>query len=213
MADLSSAAFDSLRSGVDAVLAAYDSSLKARVFAETLPIIGSNIVAGSGTDGALTSVAGLRAALADAFTSLAAATDITAAQVENAIDSALADAGLDGGLVAVNIDELGNVTLTLSQSYFQTFDMQVAPSLGLDSLGLNLSGIAQVAADFGIDLTFGVNSGGFYVDTSGQDELTLGLTVGGVDLATSGALGPVAPWDRSTTVLQTTEARLPAPST
>ncbi len=191
MTNMTAATLQSLESGIDAALSAYTNSLNAQVYAEDLPILGTNILAGSGAGGALATIATLRTAIAAGFADLSVALDYTAAKVENAIDDALTASGLNGGLVAVNVAEDGTVTLTLQQSRLQSFTSNIDPSLGLDGMHLGLSGTAQVDATFGIDVTFGVDLAGFYVDTSGSREISIDLTVDGLSLSQDGTLGPI----------------------
>lgn len=78
------------------------------------------------------------------------------------------------------IENTDEVTFSVDLTESKNFNTQLASGLGLSAseLELNTSGSAETDLNYGLKLKFGLNkTDGFYIDTAGQDELKLDLSI------------------------------------
>ena len=113
---------------------------------------------------------------------------VSLADLEDALNTALDNAGL-GRLLSVSAAGTGfEVQLTLSEASVAT--ASVTSDLGMPGLGLAVSGSADLSAKADVQVTFGMDDLGFYLDTT-NESLELELGVGNVVFGAGAALGPL----------------------
>ena len=106
---------DALEAGIDQTLSAIQSNLIAQVFADTLPVLGDNLqAAATGGAAQLNFVTALKDAIVSGLNTLNGAADYTEAQIEGAINGALAGAGIAGAGVILDLSIGPDVMLTFA---------------------------------------------------------------------------------------------------
>lgn len=113
---------------------------------------------------------------------------ITSASTSRNVADAL-EALLKGrvDIVSENTDDiLFSLNIKKDLASFQpTLDSKI----GLPNLGLKVDGTGKVTLDYDLNLNFGVNSSGFYLDTSHADELKINFGASISELKGDGSLG------------------------
>ena len=169
---------DALRAGVDAALANIAGEVEAEVYGAALPLVGNGL---DGSVAALDAVGSLRAAMLVALDDLGQAGSHAVVDIENALDAALDAAGFTGSAV-VELSQTGTLTVALSETVASNWLQAVTPDLGLPGLNIDTSGTVDASADLTLDLSFGVDTAGFFLDTSSASEVTLNLDLDNLDL-------------------------------
>lgn len=179
-AGLSQSQIDRFESRLPQALASIDADVAGQVYAETLPLLGDNLTsAAAGGSGPLHFAKELGAAIASGLGTLNGSASYSAAQVQSAIDAALATAGFAGAGVTVDLSDAGDVRLSFAiERSGAVADVALAEDLGLPNLGLHVDGSAQAALEFGFAFVAGIDATGFYLDTgAGAANFSFGLDV------------------------------------
>jgi Ca2+-binding RTX toxin-like protein len=173
---ISQAQVDQLIAGVTQSFAGINGALGSQVFAEQLPLLGSNLqTVFNGGSASLQYLLGLRDAVLSGLNSLSGG-GYTAAQVQNAINVALANFGIDGVVETAN-GTATDVSLTFNTSrQFNPFSIALATNLGLPNLGFSASGNAQAKFGYSFKFGMGVDASGFYLDTSANTQFKINST-------------------------------------
>ncbi len=181
---LSAAQYTNLKTGVNDFLALTQTAVDTLVFAQRLPLVGSQLASTTKV------FQGIQTSLASAWTTLEAipAVDLDSEDVRTAIATALAPVLPSGVTVDESATQL-QFNLNLSQAVSSSLGFD----LGLDAIGLSLTSGGAVTTQLGYSLPwkFGVDltSNQFYVDTSALDELKIDLAVTTPGLNATGKLG------------------------
>jgi Ca2+-binding RTX toxin-like protein len=167
--DVTQTQIATLKAGIDATFTDINAALGTQVFAEQLPLIGSNLkgVFDSGS-AALQYTVGLRNAIDAGFNSLTGSGVYTTAQVETAINNSLSAAGITGTGVAVSVTSADDVQLKfLTAKQFTPIAVELDREFGLPKLGMSLrDGSAQTSLGYTFNFTTGTDTNGFYLDTA-----------------------------------------------
>ncbi|MEM9060676.1 MAG: hypothetical protein AAGD13_09460 [Pseudomonadota bacterium] len=160
---------------LQSALGALDTALAAQVLAENLPLIGTGLQAGhSADDAALTAISALRTALLAGLATLQDVAGHSAGEIENAINTALTNAGL-GSSVSVS-ETADGFTFGYGLSRTSATQLALASDFGLPGLALSVAGSADVALDLSATLDFGFDADGFFLDTT-SDDLILDVAI------------------------------------
>ncbi|MEL6384589.1 MAG: hypothetical protein AAFQ89_19445, partial [Cyanobacteria bacterium J06626_18] len=163
----SQSALTAFRNGLDDFLNNLQDGIVDAIADQELPLIGSALERVS--DSATAFVEGLRQAIA---TELASVVEPTTAAIEQALDQALGDGiTLQVNEAQDNLEFEFTLTRTLADLVSDDLDF----SLGGTALGLEADINAALTADLGLHLGVGLDGEDFYVNTSFDDELTLGV--------------------------------------
>lgn len=173
MTNVTQSQIDSLEAGISAAMTALQGQIASQVYAQSVPLLGSGLQTAYNTgQTALATVTSLGTALSNGLASLNSAADYAVSAVQSAIDSALANLGLPAGLISITFTSDGvEVSVTHSQATNHTQALDSA--IGVAGLGLTTAGMAALTTTTAVDLTFGVDLGGFYVDTTNGNEIDL----------------------------------------
>ncbi len=162
-----------LSSGLTQSLDKIDANVVAQVLAETLPIVGNNLKdAADGGAAQLHYAKALGEALKQGADQLIASgnTSFTEAQVEAAMNAALAAKGIGGSGVDATFTSGTNLKLDITtQKTGDTVNVAVEKDLGLGSLPLETSGTATVTLDTALAFSAGIDASGFYVAADDTD--------------------------------------------
>ena len=153
--------------GFAQTLAQIDANIVAQVFSETLPIIGNNLqtTASSGTL-QLHYVNQLESAITSGLKVLNGLDTYTTAQVESALDTALAIAGFGNLGVKADLSNANDIRLSFTtQRSGDTVSVAIENDLGLPNLGLHTAGVAQTSLNHVFNFTAGLDANGYYVAT------------------------------------------------
>lgn len=172
MTDISAAQLSSLSAGINQSFGALQAAIAAQVYAENLPLIGDDLAGRSAA--ALQAVNTMKGVLVAALNTLAQSAAQTTQQVQAALDAALAAAGFAGAPVAVAASA-GTVTLDFGETFTGGVNLALADDLGLAGLDVQTAGSAHADVVSQLDLTVGVDGAGFFIDTSGANQITLDL--------------------------------------
>jgi Ca2+-binding RTX toxin-like protein len=167
-AGLTQAQVDALETGLDQALAGIQSNLMAQVFAESLPIIGDNLLAAAGGGAAqLGYVTTLKTAVVNGLATLTGSAMYTEAQVESAINSALSGAGISGAGADLDLSNMADAKLNFTTAKaFGGLSVPIEGDLGLPNLGFTTSGNVQNALSYTLNFTAGLDGAGFYVNSA-----------------------------------------------
>ncbi len=162
-----------LSNGLTNSLDKIDANVVAQVLAETLPIVGNNLKdAADGGAAQLHYAKALGEALKQGANQLIASgnTSFTEAQVEAAMNAALAAKGIGGSGVDATFTSGTNLKLDITtQKTGDTVNVAVEKDLGLGSLPLETSGTATVTLDTALAFSAGIDASGFYVAADDTD--------------------------------------------
>ncbi|MEM9217619.1 MAG: choice-of-anchor L domain-containing protein [Cyanobacteria bacterium P01_F01_bin.150] len=177
---------DQFQSGVETFLNTLESTIDQVVYGQNLPLIGSALE--SVSDGAVDFVDEMRGAIAAELDGIA---NLTPQILEDALNNALGDGGL-GWLDTIEVTEDADnllFDLGISRELVELAGADLDLSLGETGLSLDVDGSAQVGVSFDWNLRLGLNTEGFYVDTSVEDELSISLEASVPDLEATATLG------------------------
>ena len=174
--------------GVDNFFNTLQNGLNSEVFGSDLPLFGDSL-----QDASASSTQFIDNIRTQIIGELLQLENLTPELIRDTINNSLGDVG------TVDIVDTGDpddcrFILTLGES--NTDFVALDTSLGFDGLGvsaeesgfgLNLNASADVTTGYQLDLQFGIDETGFYVDTSEENELTVNLDV--TNLSGSGELG------------------------
>lgn len=164
---LSLAQLNGVINGLDPLLLLLEKSLEGKVFAQSLPLIGSQL----GTlfaDGvaALLKFQTFQTKIAAALTGLQQTSNVTAQSVQNAINGAISAAGFGNPAQVTQDPSTGAVSLTIdSTDNNLQFSAPLDAHFGLPGLSLDTTGTATATLGYSVDV-------GATIDTSGNFALT-----------------------------------------
>ncbi|MDB9524531.1 choice-of-anchor L domain-containing protein [Oscillatoria sp. CS-180] len=178
---------NAFQAGLADFLTNLETTLDEVVYGQNLPLIGSALA--SVSDEAVDFVAQLREAIAAELDAITPA-DLTPAALEQALNDALGEAGLDwldGSIALTETADSLSFNLSLSREALQVTGAEL--TLAETVPGIDISGETQVNVDFNWNLQMGLDSEGFFVNTDESNELSLGLSASVSDLSAVGPLG------------------------
>ncbi len=184
------AEIDAMRTGFEQSFAAIETNLIAQVFGDALPLVGDHLAAQAAQGAAAFHyVTALRTAIDSGLATLTGAATYTEAQVDAAVNSALAGAGIVGGAVNLDASNGSDVKLSMNTSKsFAALGMPLDSAFGLPGIGLDstdpMEGV-QVALNYTLNFGVGVDAQGFYLNTANNvSSLGVGLaaTLPGLDI-------------------------------
>lgn len=179
-----------LKTGLDSILSPIKQALQTKVWAENLPIVGSLITsAASQGQAALQQFASLETNVFNALNAFNnVSEDVTT--IQNAINTALVNAGFPKGGVVVGLDPSGILTVALNDQLTDTFSTALGSNFGLPGLDFQTSGTAQTQLTYDLNVIGTVDtSGDFSVSEPNGPALTVALDVTAPTFAASGTLG------------------------
>jgi hypothetical protein len=189
---ITQAQIDDLESGINQAFAAIEQAIASKVYAESIPLVGDELkTAFDAAQTALTHVKSIKETVFNTLGTLTGAADYAESAVETAINQALAAYGSGSGLGTV-VDAVingGDVTFTFASAKTYTYDQALAADLGLGPLGISTAGTATAQLSYDFDLTVGVDSSGFYVNTATANEFELDLSLTAPDFSADATLG------------------------
>ncbi|WP_375514275.1 hypothetical protein [uncultured Nostoc sp.] len=164
---LSQDQINQLKDGINQTFTSLNTSIGNQVFAEQFPLIGNNLK--DAFDSGITSIQYLKAlrdAIETGLNTLTGNASYTVTQVQSGINTALQNAGISG--LGVTVTPSGNdfkLNFNTKES-FVPVTIALENDLGLPNLGLKTSGSAKSALDYTFNFGVGLDSTGFYFDTS-----------------------------------------------
>jgi Ca2+-binding RTX toxin-like protein len=165
-----------LRAGIDQALTQIEQAMALRVLAERLPVVGDELKAAFDAGAsAIRQIRDLEQKLVQVLNFAADPAGHTLQQVQNAINTAIQGAGF-GGAAAVTLTGADlKVTFAAGKSNQVLANQSLDADLGFPGLSLQTAGKATATFGYDLNLTFGVDAGGFYVGTSAPEEIKLDL--------------------------------------
>lgn len=162
---------NALRSGMSQTLVAIEDRLVTEVFGETLPLVGRNYqTAWSNNVAAFRYLSTLRSAVDTGLGNLSGQPDYSPAEVQSAINTPLTAAGFNPGsaVVVTTPDDFARLAFTTVDT-FPAANVPIAMDFGLPNLELRLQHATNCQATAVVNFNFaaGVDSGGFYLETTG----------------------------------------------
>jgi Ca2+-binding RTX toxin-like protein len=176
------AEINALSAGLEETFTAVEANLIARVFADTLPLVGDHLTAEpTPTAPARHYLTALKTAINSGLATLTGSPTYTEIQVETAINTALALTSAGITFNSVNLDASNATDLKLSMNTSKAFPAFATPidsAIGLPGLGLQLLTTdplavsdAQVALSYTLNFGVGVDAQGFYLNTANNASL------------------------------------------
>ena len=182
-----------LLNGLNPILGGIERALETKVYAEQLPLIGTQLGAAfTSGQAAVSAFRTLETKLLAALAQASSLANQTTADVQALINGALVSAGFPAGGVLVTFDTTSHaLTLSLNNSATENFTSALGGNFGLPGIALQTNGSANTAIRYALDLVGSVDgSGNFSVATPGSGPaLTVGLDVTAPRFSASAALG------------------------
>lgn len=171
------------------LLTTLQDGINTRVFEESLPIIGNNLA--SVSNDAVDFIDNINSAVQNRLNAIPNLANVTVEEITTALNEALGPGGLNLLSSAISVpsgtDEfIFDIQLVRTASNFSTL---IESNFGIPGVGLELSGNANVDVGFNFNLRLGLNSEGFFIDTSANNELGITLNTSTPYLNASGELG------------------------
>jgi Ca2+-binding RTX toxin-like protein len=171
---ISQTQIDELKVGINQTFTDINAAIGTQVFAEQIPLLGNNLqdAFNNGT-ASLLYLNRLRDAINTGLNTLTGSASYTTAQIQNAINTALVNAGIAGAGVTATVsgtDVRLNFTTT---AQFNPVAIALENNLGLPNLGLKTSGSAQTGLGYTFNFGVGIDATGFYLDTSPTSQLQI----------------------------------------
>ena len=188
---IDSTKIQTLQSGIDDALSRIQTALTAEVYAEKLPIIGSELASIANGQQALQQILTLKDVIDTALQAVVTASDFSQTNIENTLNSYLTNNGFQSAPnvgVTVNPDDTLSISFGIDKSA-TAFSTPVDSHFGIPALELNTTGNATAQVDYQFNFTVGMDADGFYLDTGGSPELALGLNVTTPGFAADSSLG------------------------
>ena len=163
--------------GLTRALDKIDANVVSQVWAESMPILGNNLKDAAISGAAqLHFAANLGSAISAGLSTLSGSASYTSEQVETAINSALAAAGIGGTGVTADFSQSGDLKLNfVTQDSNDSVAVAVEEDLGLGNLGLQTSGTATATLGGAFSFSAGLDASGFYVSTGPDVDFTINL--------------------------------------
>ncbi|PSF29023.1 hypothetical protein C7H19_24500 [Aphanothece hegewaldii CCALA 016] len=163
-----------LKAGINQVFTDLNAALGTQVLAEQLPIVGNNLQdAFNGGTASLQYLIQLREAIKTGLNTLTGSSSYTTTQIQNAINTALVNAGIGGaGVTAIVSGTEVRLNFTTTTQY-SSVAIAIENNLGLPNLGLKTTGLAQTSLGYTFNFGVGVDNTGFYLDTSSTSQFQI----------------------------------------
>jgi hypothetical protein len=192
MSGVSTQAIAELEAGLDSALNKLETGLGTVAYAKQLPILGPQLQAAfNAGQTALQGAATLKSIIDSVLNGLTDPAGYAASTIADDLNTALANAGFGGSVVAGSSGS--QVTLQFQNTQNTSFNASVAGDLGLSGLELQAQGNASVALHYGYNFTVGVDvgnpSGSFFLQTGANPLLSLGVDVSAPSFTADANLG------------------------